>query len=198
MSAPNRHHARSRNRALALRFARGAAATALIVAPGLAVALPAQAHTAPRAGAAIVAAAARWCTKVPLEQSFCPALTLEAPKATLRLAVADTDALRTRGLMGVRHIPEGEGMLFVFPDVAGAHHEFWMKDTLVPLDMIFVEDDGTISSVFANVPASTPGMRDSAVARRAGTGRYVIELAAGAARRAGMTTGARLLIPNAF
>jgi uncharacterized membrane protein (UPF0127 family) len=143
---------------------------------------------------AVAAPPARWCTAIPLERSFCPALTLEAPRTTLRLAVADNDALRTRGLMGVRRIPAGEGMLFVFPDVAGAHHEFWMKDTLVPLDMIFVEDDGTVSSVFGNVPASTPKTRDDAVARRAGTGRYVIELATGEARRAGITVGTHLPI----
>ena len=143
-------------------------------------------------------AAARWCTKVPLEQAFCPAFTLEAPRATLRLAVAADEASRARGLMGVRRIPPNEGMLFVFPDVAGAHHEFWMKDTLVPLDMIFVEDDGTVSSVFANVPAPKPRTSDANVARRAGTGRYVIELAAGGARRTGITVGTRLPLANAF
>ncbi len=170
------------------------AAAALIAAAGITAASLAGAGGA----AAQVQAQTRWCTKVPLERSFCPALTLEAPKATLRLAVADTDALRTRGLMGVRHIPNGEGMLFVFPDVAGAHHEFWMKDTLVALDMIFVESDGTVSSVFANVPVSKPHARDDAIARRAGTGRYVIELPAGAARRAGLAVGTRLAVPSGF
>jgi len=42
------------------------------------------------------AAAQRWCTKGPLEQALCPALTIEAPRETLRLAVADTEALWTR------------------------------------------------------------------------------------------------------
>ncbi len=163
-----------------------------------AAAVAAAGLTAAGGSAAQAQAQTRWCTKVPLEQSFCPALTLETPKATLRLAVADTDALRARGLMGVRHIPDGEGMLFVFPDVAGAHHEFWMKDTLVPLDMIFVERDGTVSSVFANVPVSKPHAPDDAIARRAGTGRYVIELPAGVARRAGLAVGTRLPIPSAL
>jgi uncharacterized protein len=172
--------------------------TVLVCAVAAAGGSRAQAHPSAVRSGATTAVAQRWCTKVPLEQAFCPALTIDAPKATLRLAVADTDALRTRGLMNVRRIPPGEGMLFVFPDVAGAHHEFWMKDTVVPLDMVFVESDGTVSSVFADVPATKPGTKDDAIARRAGTGRFVIELAAGAARRAGIATGVRLPIPDAF
>ena len=166
--------------------------SALVCTVALAVAF------VPAAPARAQTAATRWCAKVPLEQAFCPAFTLEAPRVTLRLAVAADESSRERGLMGVRHIPPNEGMLFVFPDVAGAHHEFWMKDTLVPLDMIFVEDDGTVSSVFANVPATKPGTSDAKIARRAGTGRFVIELAAGGARRAGIVVGTRLSFANAF
>jgi len=166
----------------------------MLVAAGAACALISTVARAP----APADSAPRWCTKVPLEQAFCPALTVEAPRGTLRLAVADSDALRTRGLMDVRRIPAGEGMLFVFPDVAGAHHEFWMKDTLVPLDMIFVERDGTVSSVASDVPATKPGTRDDAIARRSGTGRFVIELGAGGARRAGIAPGTRLPLAPAF
>ena len=84
----------------------------------------------------------------------------------------------------------------MWPDVRGQHHEFWMKDTLISLDMVFVENDGTVSSVAAAVPASRPGAADATIARRTGTGRYVIELAAGAARRAGLRPGVRLVLPK--
>jgi uncharacterized membrane protein (UPF0127 family) len=137
-----------------------------------------------------------WCHAVPLERTFCRALAIDAPKATLRLAVADTETRRERGLMGVAPVPAGQGMLFVFPDDADVDRGFWMKDTISPLDMIFVRRDGTISTIAANVPATKRGTPDSRVARRDGIGRYVIELAAGRARAAGLRAGYRLTIPE--
>jgi len=136
-----------------------------------------------------------WCRAVPVERAFCRALVIAVPAGTLRLAVADTDARRARGLMGVAVVPHGEGMLFVFPDAVDTGRDFWMKDTIVPLDMIFIRVDGTISAIAANVPASKPGTSDAAVARRAGLGRYVLELGAGGARRAGLRVGNRLTLP---
>ncbi len=82
------------------------------------------------------------------------------PEGTLRLAVADTEPRRERGLMGVAAVPAGQGMLFVFPDDADVRRDFWMKDTIAPLDMIFVRRDGTISTIAANVPATKRGTPD--------------------------------------
>ena len=136
-----------------------------------------------------------WCRAVPLERSFCRALTVDVPKGTLRLAIATTGDERERGLMGVRSVPRGEGMLFVFPDPADRMHDFWMKDTLVPLDMVFVRRDGTVSSIAARVPAMKPHARDADIAHRAGLCRYVIELRSGGAAAAGITPGVRVAIP---
>ncbi|MEA2663723.1 MAG: uncharacterized protein QOI11_667, partial [Candidatus Eremiobacteraeota bacterium] len=153
------------------------------------------------AGAALAGAgaaragAADWCREVPLERSFCRALVVDAPKSALRLAVADTDPRREHGLMGVAAVPPGEGMLFVFPEAADQRRDFWMKDTIAPLDMVFVRADGTVSSVAARVPATKPGTPDSRVARRFGVGRYVIELTAGGAAAAGLRPGSRLALP---
>jgi uncharacterized membrane protein (UPF0127 family) len=113
----------------------------------------------------------------------------------LRLAVQDTDARRERGLMGVRAVPAGEGMLFAFAD-GDRQHQIWMKDTLVPLDMIFVRSDGMVMATAEKVPATKLGTPDDRVARRNGEGRYVIELAAGEAERAGLDVGIRLAIPE--
>jgi len=132
---------------------------------------------------------------VPIEESFCPAFSIEAPRMTLRLAVAETDARRERGLMGVTAIPPGEGMLFVFPYSSDRRLDFWMKDTLVPLDMVFLLADGTISKIAASVPATKPGTPDARIARRSGIGVYVIELRAGGAGAAGLQPGDRLSIP---
>ncbi len=136
-----------------------------------------------------------WCRAIPLEKSFCRALAVAAPKAALRLAVADTDPSREHGLMGVAAVPPGEGMIFVFPEPADQRRDFWMKDTIAPLDMVFVRADGTVSTVAARVPATKPGTPDSRVARRFGLGRYVIELAAGGAAAAGLRPGSRLTLP---
>ncbi len=146
-------------------------------------------------GLAQVTAGPAWCHAVPLERSFCRALAIEAPRATLRLAVAETEARRERGLMFVAAVPPDEGMLFVFPD-ADQRQEFWMKNTIAPLDMVFVRADGTVSSIAADVPATKRGTPDGKVARRNGIGRYVIELAAGGARRAGLRPGIGLIIPD--
>ncbi len=137
-----------------------------------------------------------WCRAVPLGQSFCRALVVQAPRTVLRLAVADTDARREHGLMGVATVPAGEGMLFVFPEPDDQRRDFWMKDTIAPLDMVWVRADGIVSSVAARVPATKPGTPDDRVARRTGIGRYVIELAAGGAAAAGLRTGSRLALPE--
>ena len=70
-------------------------------------------------------------------------LEVRAGRTTLRLAVAATPAQREHGLMNVPFVPSGQGMLFAFPG-ADEMRGFWMKDTITPLDMVFVRSDGTI------------------------------------------------------
>ena len=104
-------------------------------------------------------------------------VTVQAPNEKLTLEVADTVASREHGLMFRTLVPSGRGMIFVFGE--DGEQRFWMKNTLVPLDMIFVALDGTITSIAANVPASTRTTPDDRVAVREGKGMYVIELRAG-------------------
>ncbi|HZY98523.1 MAG TPA: DUF192 domain-containing protein [Candidatus Baltobacteraceae bacterium] len=117
-------------------------------------------------------------------------VVVHAPKADLQLEVAKTAKQREYGLMNRTSLPPHTGMIFVFPidgDVA-----FWMKNTLVPLDMVFVGTDGTVRLVDANVavvPSSTP---DGKIPLENGTGKYVIELPAGEAAQDGIVTGTRL------
>ena len=120
-------------------------------------------------------------------------VTVRAPKAELRLEVAATAADRERGLMDRRTLAPHTGMLFVFD--ADAPVEFWMKDTLVPLDMIFVGADGTVRTVYANVPPAQAALADDAIPREAGVAKYVIELNAGEARNDGIVDGLHLTIP---
>ena len=139
-------------------------------------------------------ALAAWCTAIPLRED-CSPLRIVAPHGTLRLAVASDVDQRERGLMWVKHVPHAQGMIFVFPDGDRAR-DFWMKNTIAPLDMIFVAGDGTVTSVARDVPATTTGQSDNEVPRRSGNGTYVIELAAGDAAREGIVTGTHLTIPS--
>ena len=60
----------------------------------------------------------------------------DGTEATVAVRVAATPDARAQGLMGVAELPVGTGMLFVFPEVA-SHGGFWMRGTLVPLDIAF-------------------------------------------------------------
>lgn len=117
-------------------------------------------------------------------------IVVQSPKADLRLEVAQTDAQREHGLMNRTSLPPHTGMIFVFPhdgDVA-----FWMKDTLIPLDMVFVGGDGTVRLVDSNVPTLPADTPDASIPLEKGTAKYVIELPAGEAVRDGIVTGTRL------
>lgn len=119
-------------------------------------------------------------------------MTITAPKATLHLEVAQTEAQRERGLMDRRSLAPHTGMIFVF-DTDGPV-EFWMKDTLIPLDMIFVGEDGTVRRVLAHVPVVKPSLPDDQIPRESGTAKYVIELSAGEAAKDGIVPGTHLVV----
>lgn len=127
------------------------------------------------------------CTPQPVR----PPVAVTGPVSTLRLWVVRDPGTRAFGLMCVRSLGPGTGMIFVFP---GADHreEFWMKDTLIPLDMVWVSRSGRVTGVAANVPATRVDTPDADIPRRAGQGSYVIELGAGDAARNGLAPGARL------
>lgn len=120
---------------------------------------------------------------------------LAVPRGKLALATVADEAARERGLMCVTRIPHGRGMIFVFPGPDTARG-FWMKNTLVDLDMVFVAHDGRVTAVSAGVPATQAGTPDANIARRDGVGRYVIELGAGDAARYGLTIGTALKLPT--
>src|SRR5437667_4272540 len=100
------------------------------------------------------------------------------------LEVAATPAERERGLMYRRSLAEGLGMLFVFD--ADGNQSFWMKNTLIPLDLLFIARDGTVVGIHANAtPLSTANI---AVGKPS---RYVLEVPGGWAARHGISAGAR-------
>jgi uncharacterized protein len=107
---------------------------------------------------------------------------------TVRLEVAADPAARARGLMGRTEVPEGTGMVFLYPrDVAEA---YWMKNTLVPLSIAFVAADGRVVSVAAMTPCTADPCPSYPPA---GPYRYAVELPAGAFEAAGVAAGDKVL-----
>jgi len=136
----------------------------------------------------------------PAVAATCPAPTetpnpvpvhVRAPRAVLDVRVANDETTREYGLMCVRALAPNTGMLFVFDD-GDSRRAFWMRNTLIPLDMVFVRKDGTVNNIDANVPATTVDTPVESLANYYGTGAFVIELGAGGAARAGIVPGTRL------
>jgi len=96
--------------------------------------------------------------------------------------VADTEAEREKGLMFRKELPEGHGMLFDFH--SDQEVSFWMKNTFIPLDMIFIRGDGRILRIAANTqPMSTR------IIPSGGPVRAVLEVAGGTAEKLGIEPG---------
>lgn len=73
---------------------------------------------------------------------------------TYNLLVATTEEEKEKGLMGIEELPEDEGMLFDYSDEPQAELSFWMKNVDIPLDIIFVNQEGSVISVKQGVPNS--------------------------------------------
>lgn len=88
----------------------------------------------------------------------------------LVVAVADTPALRSQGLMGLTDLAGLDGMLFVFQETTDGG--FWMKDTLIPLDIAFFEDAGGFMDSLTMEPCTGD---PCPVYRPSGSYRYAVE-----------------------
>jgi len=116
--------------------------------------------------------------------------THQSAPISFTVKVAETEIQRRHGLMFVSHLPERHGMLFVFE--SDAPRQFWMKNTQIPLDMLFFDSAGRlVNMIHAAVPFSL-SRRNSA-----GPARYVLELNGGAAAKFDVQPDAQLLLPLA-
>lgn len=123
-------------------------------------------------------------------QTGLPTTTMKIGWWTFTLEIARTPTELETGLMNRDTMPANHGMIFVFDKPQQLH--FWMKDTRIPLDVIFVTGDGTVDSVqhmkAYDVTTDT---------RSRGMTQYAIELNLGAADIAGVRPGDHLDIPAA-
>lgn len=133
------------------------------------------------AGVVLLLSAIAWAQGQP--QNL-PTITLQAGMHNIRAQVASTPDQHQIGLMFRKDMPSHEGMLFVFD--RATPQCFWMRNTLLPLTIAFVRDDGVIT----NLDDMQPMTEDSHCSSE--PVRYVLEMNAGWFAKRGFKAGTRL------
>ena len=107
-----------------------------------------------------------------------------AGRIDYRVEIADDDAERQHGLMFRTSMPDGHGMLFIFPQARP--QAFWMRNTYMPLDIIYIGDDGRIVSIVQGRPFDESPLPSGVPAIG------VLEIYAGKAAEQGIRVGDRV------
>ncbi len=110
-------------------------------------------------------------------------------QARFTVAVADEPAERSQGLMNVESLPRTSGMLFLYESPRRA--SFWMKNTLIPLDMIFTDETGTVTRIHENAVPHDETTIDGGPGVLA-----VLEINGGLASRMGIEPGSVIRHPG--
>lgn len=111
------------------------------------------------------------------------------PNLEVGVELAVKNEHRMRGLMYRKSMAESAGMLFVFE--GEEPHSFWMRNTCIPLDMLFIAADGTIVGIEENTPTmSEESMGPPCPAK------YVLEVNAGYTRKHGIKSGQKVTLPG--
>ena len=113
-----------------------------------------------------------------------PVKTLTAGMHRIQAEVAATDASRSRGLMFRKELAPNHGMLFVF-EQANVQC-FWMRNTLLPLSIAFMLDDGTITNIADMAPMTENSHCSTAPVR------YTLEMEQGWFAKRGITAGKKI------
>jgi uncharacterized protein len=108
-----------------------------------------------------------------------------SPKIKIDIEIADTDFDRQLGLMMRKSMEENQGMLFIFP--GEEVQSFWMRNTFIPLDMIFINADKSI----VNIRKNTQPLSDNSYASSA-PAQYVLEVNAGFTDKYNITEGDKI------
>ena len=116
------------------------------------------------------------------EDSIVEITTRDERVFRIDVELAVTENERNVGLMHRKHLAKNAGMLFVMDRVA--NHHFWMQNTLISLDMLFINEEGKIVGIVEN---ATPGTTTPRGVGR--PSRFVLELNGGFTREHGITPG---------
>ena len=112
-------------------------------------------------------------------------------KFTVHVEVAADDPTREQGLMFRDRLPEDRGMIFLF--AANGVYPFWMKNTLIPLDMIWIDEQHRVVSIARDVqPCKADPCPNYPSSNPPAPARYVLETAAGVAKKHHLEPGAVL------
>jgi uncharacterized membrane protein (UPF0127 family) len=115
-----------------------------------------------------------------------PRVSVKTPSGTHSFSVelAQNNRDRARGLMFRDEMADGHGMLFIFP--RSKVQSFWMKNTHIPLDMLFIDENGVVVGIVENAEPMTTTSRSVGKPSQ-----YVLELNGGMCRRLGIAAGQR-------
>ncbi len=139
------------------------------------------------AGLAGLAACSNGSTPTPPPEPFRIPVVIEtaAGDQSFMAEVADDPAEREKGLMFRESMNDEHGMIFLFP--MSKQQSFWMKNTLIPLDIIFIREDQTILGISENAEPKTTSPR-----RVPGLSQFVLELNGGLSKTLGIEAGQKV------
>ncbi|MFO0581612.1 MAG: DUF192 domain-containing protein [Anaeromyxobacter sp.] len=115
--------------------------------------------------------------------------TAAGARHPVRVEVARTDPERARGLMHREKLDDDAGMLFLFSE--SEEHAFWMKNTLIPLDMLFIAEDGAVVGIVERATPQTTSLRTVGLPSR-----FVLEVNGGWCAARGVKKGDRVRFEN--
>ena len=104
----------------------------------------------------------------------------------IKAEYAETQEKREKGLMGKESLPENSGMILVFSDEK--NRSFWMKDVLIPLDLIFIASNGRINEIVTLEPCLNQ-VSTCPIYYSQNPARFVVEVNAGFARKSNIIDG---------
>ncbi|APR75735.1 Hypothetical protein A7982_01081 [Minicystis rosea] len=111
----------------------------------------------------------------------------DAQDKTISVEIAENDHDRQRGLMYRKSMPEDQGMIFWFDEKG--NHSFWMHNTCIPLDMLYIDGDGLIVGIEENTPTMSDDTFEVGCESQ-----YVLEVNAGWTRAHGVRAGQKVKI----
>jgi uncharacterized membrane protein (UPF0127 family) len=118
-----------------------------------------------------------------------PTISMAIGSKTYSLELAADDRSRDLGLMNRDHMAADHGMIFIFPEAQ--EQSFWMKNTPIPLDIVFIDADDKVVSTHTMKPL------DETTTPSDGPAKYAVELNAGELKADGVRKGDPLTVPAA-